>query len=202
MKRHGSAAGAVTNSRFRQVPGGKGFVDAHSGQAEFMMTTVPQPAHGLRRVGAWLLDWVAIAAYAALLLPAALVVGARNLELSAQWWNAIAFGCLIAPATLWLAIWERGERAGSPGKRILGLQVTTLTGQAPGFGRALARNGPKSLCRGSSGTPPPSFSPRLRRRSARPNARPAGYAASWPTAWCLSTLSRSSSETAGRPTTA
>lgn len=95
---------------------------------------------GVCRVAAWCVDWAIITAYAALLVPIGLFLSARSVELTAAAWNAISFGCLIVPVTAWLAFWERGHRAASPGKRLLHLRVRTADGRTPGPGRALARN--------------------------------------------------------------
>lgn len=49
----------------------------------------------------------------------------------------MAFVVLIAPVTAWLAGWERGARAASPGKRLLRLRVATAitgTGGTPTTG--------------------------------------------------------------------
>jgi len=94
---------------------------------------------GVRRLAAWCVDWLIISAYAALLVPVGLLI-ARSVQLSAAAGNVLSFGCLVAPATLWLTLWERGLRAASPGKRLLGLRVRIVDDGQPGFGRALARN--------------------------------------------------------------
>lgn len=93
----------------------------------------------LRRLVAWGVDWVVIAGYAALLVPLGLAYGTRA-GFTPLAWNAVAFWLLIVPVTVWLAAWERGPRAGSPGKRLLHLRVVGAAGEPPGFGRALARN--------------------------------------------------------------
>ena len=96
----------------------------------------------MRRVVAWVVDWLVIAAYAALLLPIGLAVGAPSWDLAPTVWNVISFGLLIVPVTAWLAWWERGAGAASPGKRVLRLVVRDPRSgsKPPRFGRALVRN--------------------------------------------------------------
>jgi uncharacterized RDD family membrane protein YckC len=99
-----------------------------------------------RRIVAWLVDWTIISLYAGALVPLGLVLDAASLDLPATAWNAVAFALLVAPATIWMAAWERGPAAASPGKRLLGLRVLGLraaTAPALGWRRSLVRNGLK-----------------------------------------------------------
>jgi uncharacterized RDD family membrane protein YckC len=97
----------------------------------------------IRRVGAWALDWIIISLYAGALVPLGLLLDARGVRLPTPGWNAVAFVLLIAPATLWLAAWERAGAAASPGKRRLGLRVIADGRSTLGWPRALLRNGLK-----------------------------------------------------------
>ena len=97
----------------------------------------------VRRLAAWCVDWLAILAYAALLVPIGVLLVAHSVSLPPAVWNAISFGGLITPATLWLTVWEHGRHGATPGKRLLGLRVSTGVGGRPGLARALARNAVK-----------------------------------------------------------
>lgn len=95
-----------------------------------------------RRLAAFGVDWLIIIGYAALLV----VFGLAVQDTVAGWpvWalNAGAFVILILPATVWLAAWERGRAAATPGKRLLKLR-TVGPDENLGWSRALARNGLK-----------------------------------------------------------
>ena len=97
----------------------------------------------VRRVAAWSVDWLIIIGYAAVLVPLGLLLNDRSVQSSSLAWNLIAFALLIIPVTVWLAAWEAGPRAATPGKRLVGLRVQTNDGRPPQFGRSLARNGLK-----------------------------------------------------------
>ena len=53
--------------------------------------------------------------------------------------QAISFFGATLPFALYFAFLESSRRQASLGKRLLGIQVTTLDGHRPGFGRALLR---------------------------------------------------------------
>jgi uncharacterized RDD family membrane protein YckC len=96
-----------------------------------------------RRVAAMAVDWLVICCYAAALVPLGLFFVDRSVGLSPVGWNAVAFVLLIVPATGWLAGWESGPGAASPGKRLLRLKVVGPGRPRLGWRRALARNGLK-----------------------------------------------------------
>jgi uncharacterized RDD family membrane protein YckC len=84
------------------------------------------------------IDWLIISVYAATLIPVGLLLARHSVHLSAWGWNAVAFGILIVPVTVWLATWE--SNGATPGKRALGLRVRSPREQGVGWRRALARN--------------------------------------------------------------
>lgn len=94
----------------------------------------------LRRIAAFLVDWLLIIGYAALLIPFGLMIRDRVADLPSWALNAGAFVLLIVPVTIWLAAWERGGWRATPGKRLLGLRVGTEAGDALGWRRSLVRN--------------------------------------------------------------
>lgn len=53
--------------------------------------------------------------------------------------QVVVAALLTVPVTVALAGWE-SRRGATPGKRLLGLRVSTAAGERPGFGRALARS--------------------------------------------------------------
>jgi hypothetical protein len=97
---------------------------------------------GVRRLVAWVVDWLIIAAYAAALVPVGQAVGAPSWRLSPTEWNAISFAILIVPVTLWLAWWECRPGSASPGKRAVRLRVYRLADgpRSPRLAQALTRN--------------------------------------------------------------
>jgi uncharacterized RDD family membrane protein YckC len=97
----------------------------------------------VRRIGAWCVDWLIISAYAGALVPLGLLLAGRSADLSPAGWNAVALVLLVAPATVWLAAWERGPRAASPGKRLLRLRVDAGGPAELGWRRSLVRSGLK-----------------------------------------------------------
>jgi uncharacterized RDD family membrane protein YckC len=94
----------------------------------------------VRRVAAMAVDWLIISCYAAALVPLGLFLVNRSVDLPPAAWNAVSFVLLIVPATGWLAGWEGGAGAASPGKRLLRLTVVVPGRPRPGWRRALARN--------------------------------------------------------------
>jgi uncharacterized RDD family membrane protein YckC len=97
----------------------------------------------LRRLAAYFIDWLPILGYAALLLPFGILLYHPLHGLPTWALNAGAFVVLVAPATVWLAGWERGGRRATPGKRVLGLRVSPASAQTQSWWRSLARNGLK-----------------------------------------------------------
>ena len=94
----------------------------------------------LRRVAAWAVDWLIISAYAVALVPLGLLLVDRSVRLPSWGWNAASFVVLIVPATVWLAAWECGRSAATPGKRLLGLRVRVWQDGDVGWRRAAVRN--------------------------------------------------------------
>jgi uncharacterized RDD family membrane protein YckC len=92
---------------------------------------------GARRLGAWCIDWLILSAFAGALVPIGLVLNG-SVRLPPIGWNALSFVALVVPATLWLAAWEAGARAATPGKRVLRLRVDPA-----GWPRSSVRNGLK-----------------------------------------------------------
>jgi uncharacterized RDD family membrane protein YckC len=97
----------------------------------------------LRRLAAFLVDWLLIIGYAALLVPFGLLLNDRVDGLPSWVLKVGAFVILILPATIWLAAWERDGWSATPGKRLLGLRVRTKSGDPLGWRRSLVRNGLK-----------------------------------------------------------
>jgi uncharacterized RDD family membrane protein YckC len=110
--------------------------DLGEGDDERVRWTTTRTA--FRRVAAWCLDWLIISAYAGALIPLGLVLD-RSVRLPLIGWNALAFVLLVVPTTLWLAGWEAGTRAATPGKRVLQLRVDR-DGTRPSWRRSMARN--------------------------------------------------------------
>jgi RDD family len=96
-----------------------------------------------RRIGAWSVDWLIISVYVAALIPLGLLLVAMSVRLPLTGWNALSFALLVVPTTVWMAAWEAGPRAASPGKRLLRLRVGADNAPALGWRRALVRNGLK-----------------------------------------------------------
>ena len=86
-------------------------------------------------------EWLIVSAYASALIPLGLILDG-SLHLPPVGWNALSFACLVLPTTLWLACWEAGDRAATPGKRVLQLRVDHDGGR-PSWLRSVARNGLK-----------------------------------------------------------
>ena len=72
-----------------------------------------------RRIAAWGVDWLIISLYAVALVPLGRLLVERSVRLSPMEWNAVSFGILVVPATVWLAAWEAGERGRAAGQRAL-----------------------------------------------------------------------------------
>ncbi|WP_169806512.1 RDD family protein [Microtetraspora malaysiensis] len=104
-------------------------------------------AAALRRVAATVIDYGLIMAYAGVvaavyvplyfagikLIPAIDGLGSRILA------QVVAAAILSVPGTVWLASREWSARQATPGKRLLGLKVETLSGARPSRSVALAR---------------------------------------------------------------
>lgn len=95
----------------------------------------------MRRILAWLVDWLWILLGLAGLLVVSLLLRSWEWELSAVGWNILTFFVTVVPVTLWLAWREAAPRGATPGKRRLGLQVVDAgDGTLVPFGRSLVRN--------------------------------------------------------------
>lgn len=96
------------------------------------------------RIGAWLMDWLFIAIYLAVLAGVGYLAGTPEWDLDPLSATFLAFAVSVLPVVLWLAWWEAGPRSATPGKRLLHLRVVAADGGAPiGFGQALVRNAVK-----------------------------------------------------------
>lgn len=106
----------------------------------------PVPAPGWRRLCAFALDYLAIAAYLA-------VLGVVSVAVRRIWGveprpasprerllgQALAFLVLTLPVALYFALSESSPRGATPGKRALGLRVVTMRGGRVPKARALRR---------------------------------------------------------------
>jgi uncharacterized RDD family membrane protein YckC len=109
-------------------------------------------ASPFRRVAAWLLDYLVIAAYLIVLTAVSLGIlasplrGAFTAAMSASL-DAELFGfvLLTAPVVLYFALLEASSWQATIGKRALGLKVTTLDGGRLPVGRALVREAVRFL---------------------------------------------------------
>jgi uncharacterized RDD family membrane protein YckC len=99
--------------------------------------------HPWNRLLAWLIDWVCILAWVAIVAAIGVplyLTGAMPL-FDAGVENLFAFILIIAPITLALGWRESSVRQATPGKRVRRLiVVSAVTGGRIRFGRALARN--------------------------------------------------------------
>jgi uncharacterized RDD family membrane protein YckC len=109
-------------------------------------------ASPFRRVAAWLLDYLLIAAYLILLTAASLAMlaspvrGAFTAALSAPLdAELFGFALLTAPVVLYFALLEASSWRATIGKRALGLKVASLDGGRLPLGRALVREGVRFL---------------------------------------------------------
>jgi uncharacterized RDD family membrane protein YckC len=100
-------------------------------------------ADAWRRIAAFAVDWLIISAYAAALVPLGLLLLAGTGGLAPEAGNALGFGVLVLPATVWLAAWERSAHGASTGKRTLRLWVRAPDQRSLGWSGALIRNGLK-----------------------------------------------------------
>ena len=108
---------------------------------------------GLRPRGlAFALDYLLIAAYAAILAAATFAAAASPLRSTLTVLlatpasrDAVAFVTIVLPVILYFALQEGSARQGTWGKRRLGLRVTALDGGPLPVGRALVRSAIKFL---------------------------------------------------------
>jgi uncharacterized RDD family membrane protein YckC len=110
------------------------------------------PASPLRRVAAWLLDYLLIAAYLILLTAASFALrasplragfdGALSRPATAE---VLGFLLLTLPVVLYFAIYEASPREATLGKRALGLEVVRLDGYRLSIWRALLREAVRFL---------------------------------------------------------
>jgi uncharacterized RDD family membrane protein YckC len=106
----------------------------------------------VRRLLAFAIDYVVIAAYLLILAAASLVVlassgNAHDQALWADAWSAeiAGFVLLTAPVVLYFAALESSSSGATLGKRVLHLRVVATGGGRLGFGRSLVRSGIKFL---------------------------------------------------------
>jgi uncharacterized membrane protein len=104
-----------------------------------MLRGVSVASTAWRRIGAWGVDLLIISVYAAALFPLGLLLVASSIQLPLAGWNALSFVLLVVPTTVWMAAWEAGSRAASPGKRLLRPRVAADSLPTLGWRRALAR---------------------------------------------------------------
>ncbi len=110
-----------------------------------MEAATPTPATGWQRVAAYLVDYLVIAAYVALLTGASFASGASRrmdfaLSGSPAMGQLVAFVSLTLPVVLYFAVSEASQWQGTLGKRALKLRVTAHSeGSRLSFRRTLLR---------------------------------------------------------------
>jgi uncharacterized RDD family membrane protein YckC len=106
----------------------------------------PMPGGLVRRVGAFGVDYLVIAAWVLLIVVAGLVFRAVAPDVSATVFSnpllgqVIGFVVLTLPVTLYFALSEASAAGATLGKRRLGLRVQTAEGGRLTIGRSLARS--------------------------------------------------------------
>lgn len=100
-----------------------------------------------RRVAAFGVDYGLIVAYLGLIILVGTLgraVGAAPRDIATPMGRVVAqlvvFAVLTVPVTVWFAWWEAAPRSATPGKRLLGLQVVSLTGAGLSWRRSLGRS--------------------------------------------------------------
>lgn len=110
------------------------------------------PAPPLRRIGAFAIDYVVIAAYATALTAASFAARAAlgagqgpppSGALEKLVGHALAFVTLTAPVVLYFAISESSRRQATLGKRVVGMRVVSRSGRRLKFRRSLLRSAVK-----------------------------------------------------------
>ncbi len=98
---------------------------------------------GYRRLVAFALDWLVIALWCGVLLGAVFFLSAGTPRKFSGPWTAQAVGflSLTLPVTLYFSFMESSRWRATLGKRIVGLRVSTISGERLGFGTAILRNG-------------------------------------------------------------
>jgi uncharacterized RDD family membrane protein YckC len=102
--------------------------------------------HPLDRLIAWLIDWLCILAWVAVVAAVGvpLYLSGVTDSLGTGVLNVIATVVIVVPVTIALAKMESGPRGATIGKRVRGLQVVDAAGDsAASFGQCLIRNGLK-----------------------------------------------------------
>lgn len=97
-------------------------------------------AHLLRRVGAMGIDVALILGWAAVLGGLATFLRTTEVQLGPSAWDLVALLTLVGPVTVLFAVQEASPAHATFGKRRLQLRIVTVTGDAPSFGRTLARS--------------------------------------------------------------
>lgn len=98
-------------------------------------------AMAARRVAAFMVDWLVIAAWGSLVFAVAWTTSGGDLARVSPWWGqAIGLVCMTLPVLLYFSCMESGARGATLGKRALGLSVRRLDGGRLRLAHALVRN--------------------------------------------------------------
>lgn len=98
-------------------------------------------AMAARRVAAFMVDWLVIAAWGSLVFAAAwMATGGVFGRVSPWWGQAIGLVCMTLPVLLYFSCLESSARGATLGKRVLGLSVRRLDGGRLRWRQALVRN--------------------------------------------------------------
>lgn len=97
---------------------------------------------GIRRILAFAVDWLVIAAWGGLLFGAVMLFAGGDPPRPSGPWKAQAIGfiAMTVPVTLYFALMESSPRGATLGKRVLDLRVTSAAGERLPVSRTLLRN--------------------------------------------------------------
>lgn len=103
-----------------------------------------------RRLAAFAVDYVAISAYIALLLVAGLFLGGEAGAWEAAWTDPLrgrilGFAVLTFPVLAYFALFESSNAGATPGKRLLGIRVSSRDGGRLPLPRGFVRSAVKLL---------------------------------------------------------
>lgn len=100
-----------------------------------------------RRVFAFSIDWILIAAWGGLLFGLVMFFTDGNPQKSSNPWigQLLGFSVMTLPVVLYFSILECSSLLASVGKRVMRLQVLDVKGQSLSFGASLKRNAVKFL---------------------------------------------------------
>jgi len=108
------------------------------------MNLAGRTAMAARRLAAFMVDWLVIAAWGALLFAAAWMATGGTFEPMSPWkGQAVGLVCMTLPVLLYFAVCESSLWGGTLGKRALGLRVQRMGGGRVSLRRALGRNAVK-----------------------------------------------------------